>query len=640
MIPDCRSCENFGYRMAFAFVVALVLACVRPLWAQSPDTLAVEPVVPQGDVDTRPATRPGETASTQEGDERPLTRVAHIRLGGTVLQSPSDFTLFADTSGYMTVRDWLKRLADARRDENLSAVALEIDDPMMTWAQANEIADAVRRLNDVKPVYTYITDGGPTEYLVASAGRKVMMEPSGMLNIVGVGGEMMFFAGTLDWLGVEAQMIQVGRFKGAEEPLTRHQPSAEYKSQLSKVIDDLYEQMCGQIAEHRGLETGDVKQIIDYGPFTARRAQYYKLVDGLVRKIRWRSEVNNLLGGEEGQVSWLDDYAKKSSAQVEMSNPLALMSFIFKGAPRREIRAPTVAVVHADGIIVPGRSGTGFFGGKMVGAQTLVRCFKQMRDDDRIKAVIFRIDSPGGSAVASELIYQAVRSCDKKKPVIASISQTGASGGYYIAAGARKILADKSALVGSIGVVGGKLSVEGLYEKLRIGTWRYARGRNAGIWSSGRWTKSERAAVEKILRSTYDRFVERVKKSRGGRIEDIGSVASGRVFTARQGCENGLIDGLGGIYQAVAAAHKAANLDKSYFITRPRPRTLADVLFNSSGAANGYPELLGANSSPAITSVRRLLVRRPGAEYLLSLAELLRTERVLAAMPYYLSVSR
>ncbi len=629
MINDIQVKRNFA-SCAAATVMAAIFAVALPLAAETPTASGTQPATDQAAPSTQPA-----------GDSG-IDRIAHIRLDGRIIQSPPDFTLFADSSSYMTVRDWLKRLADARQDDNLSAVALEIHNPLMTWSQAVEIADAVRRLDEVTPVYTFLTDAGPAEYLVASAGRKIMMEPAGSLNIVGVGGEVMFFRGALDWLGIKAQMLQMGRFKGAAEPFTRRQPSGEFRGELSKVIDDLYNQMCGQIAGNRGMELDLVKRIIDRGPFTAQRAENFGLVDGLVETLRWRREVNNLIGSEETKPTWLDDYAKKRSRQVDVSNPFALMSYILKGRPEGKIRKPTVAFIHADGVIVSGKSGTGFFGNRMAGAETIVRCFKEMRDDDRVKAVIFRINSPGGSAIASELIYQAVKSCDEKKPVIASISQTGASGGYYIAAGARKIMADKSALVGSIGVVGGKMAMTGLYEKLRIGTWRYTRGKNAGIWMSDEWSKSERAALEKMLRSTYDRFVGRVKESRRGKIEDLNSVVAGRIFTARQAHKNGLVDALGGIRQAVAAAHEVAGLEKSYFITRPKPRTLADLLFgsNASDGAGGASELIRANSSPTIRSVQRLLGRRQGAAYLLTLAEILSGERILTAVPYHLSVNR
>jgi protease-4 len=325
---------------------------------------------------------------------------------------------------------------------------------------------------------------------------------------------------------------------------------------------------------------------------------------------------------------------------MDFSNPFAMMRLMFGGPPKLAAREPTVAIIHANGMIVGGKSGQGLFGTRLAGAQTLAKCFKQVGEDDKVKAVILRINSPGGSALASELIYQAARKCARRKPVIASISQVGGSGGYYIALGGQKILADPAAITGSIGVLSGKLAMRGLLGKLGITTYEIARGRNASLWSSSReWTARELGVVRKLAQRTYDVFVSRVKASRGKRIKELDAVTQGRIFTARQAAANGLIDSLGGLREAIAAAQSAAKIKSSYIIVLPRPRTLADMFYGGSETA--FPDAASPLRQWTRGDASLLPIggrRAAGIGYLLNLARLLEAETALAAMPHYLSV--
>lgn len=610
----------------------------------------------QGPGGQRPATSSTQAASA-EAESRPAQQappkvhVAHVRLGGRILDGPPAFSLFGD-SQEMTLRDWLKRLAEARKDDGIKAVALEIDSPGMSWAQAEELADAVARLNKVKPVYAYISGGGTGQYIIASAAGEVAMEPVGRLMIIGLGAEFMFFRGTLDKLGIQPQLIQVGRFKGAAEPMTNTGPSAELVSVYESLLDDLYDQLCGQIAAQRSangekLSVAEVGKAIDAGPLTVKAARRFRLVDHVVEKADWRSHVKDRCGAEGlagKDVVWSDNYGRKSVATLDLSNPFAILGLLTKGLGKPEIRDPSVAIIHAQGLIVSGRSGEGIFGQKTAGAKTLIRCFNEVRRDDRVKAVVFRIDSPGGSALASELIYQAVRKCADEKPVIVSISSVGASGGYYIACGAPRILADASGIVGSIGVVSGKFAISGLLDKIGVTTYEMTRGRNAGLGMSRPWTEREQAVIRELTEQTYRAFVKRVSDARaekvwfvGKKIEDL---VEGRVFTARQAAANGLIDKVGGLRDAILEAQKAAGIEKSHFIVLPRPKTIMDILRGGAYEDAGEtPAAIGA-ILPETAVLRRWTSKFAGVRYLLNIADLCGGGTVLAAMPYYVSIRR
>ncbi len=572
----------------------------------------------------------------QDTEQAAPARIAHVRLAGRILDSPPGFTLWPDAGKSHTLRIWLHRLAEARRDEEVKAVAIEVDSPRLSWAQAQELADAVGRIAEVKPVYTYIPAGESTPYLVASAGTEVAMDPVGSLMITGVAAELFFYRGTLDLLGIEPQFVQHGRFKGASEPMMRTEPSDEMRKMFDGLLDDLYDQLCEQIARQRDLETEQVQETIDRGPFTAVQAQQERLVDALVSVTEWRRHVAEQVADDPDEVVWMDNFARPVERKPDFSNPFALLGALLEGPEPDPTLDPTVAIVHADGMIVPGRSGEGLLGQSMVGAKTLVSIFDQLRQDDRVKAVVFRVNSPGGSALASEHIYQAVRRCAKEKPVIVSIGSVGASGGYYIALGGDEIMAEDSAMVGGVGVVGGKLAMTGLLDKIGINAVQFTRGESAGMWSSRAWTQQEADRVDQLVGHTYDVFVRRVMDSRDEKIDDVDSVTEGRIFTARQGADNGLIDRVGGMRRAVMAAQEAAGLERSHFITLPRPRTLMDMMGGGDSTAVPRPETLSADTDALL---RLSALRSPEAAYLLNMAMWLDKEMLLTALPYYFRVS-
>jgi len=590
-----------------------------------------------------PATQPDKPAQHQPAKAQAAPNIAHIALRGEVLSSPPEFSFFAGQTQGMTLREWLQRLAKARNDENIQAVALEVDSPEMNWAQAQELADAVLRLSAVKCVYAHMTSGGAVSYLVASAGRELTMDPAGELTITGLATEMMFFRGTLDWIGVEPQLFQIGRYKGAAEPMTRTGPSDELKDEYGRILDDLYDQLCGQIARQRGLTVPHVRNAVDNGPFSAQSARQYNLVNGLVERAAWKQHVvDKVTAKGAASALWHADYGAKEPQKLDFGNPFAVLGMLMGAKAEPATKDPTVAIIHADGVIVDGQSASGFFGGQMVGDRTMIHCFEQVAKDDNVKAVIFRIDSPGGSALASEMIYQAVRKCAAKKPVVASIVGVGGSGGYYIALGAQKIIADPSAITGSIGVVGGKLATTGLMAKLGISTHVISRGQNAGLWTSRPWDDREQKIVKDLMERTYRTFTSRVRQGRGPRVKDIDAVAQGRVFTARQAVTNGLIDEVGGLREALLAAHKAAGIESSNILVLPRPKTLADVL-TGDGTSSFTP--MRADGA----AIRSLLAEAPGilaagrddlqgVSYLLTLGELLSRRCVLTAMPYHVSI--
>ncbi len=580
--------------------------------------------------DERPARKTKRRARRRNQPAGPV-RVAQIRMTGPVLKRPPDFNFMGGSGTYMTLKDWLKRLAKARNDKDVHAVVLEVDSLVVDWAQAQELADAVRRLDKVKPVYTHIVAGGAGQYLIASAGREVHMEPAGELWTIGVGVEMAFFRGTLDKLGITPQMIQIGKYKGASEPVERTGPSKELQGEYKKIIDDLYEQMVEQIANQRKLKVFAVTHAIDEAPLGAKAALEAKFVDRLTHRADFRQTIEKRLDRRKRKTEWVSEYGKKQPPKMDLSNPFAVFSMMLK-KPSTELKEPTIAIVHAEGMIITGESGQSFFGQRYVGDKTIVEVFDRCRTEDNIKAVILRISSPGGSALASEMMYQAIRRCAEKKPVIVSVSNMAASGGYYIACAGDRIIADPAALVGSIGVVSGKLAVEGLMDKIGVSTFTMKRGRNANLFSSRKWNERELKVMRRHAQRWYNTFTDRVKEGRKGKIESIEEVAQGRIFTGRLGVNNGLVDQVGGLQDAVAAAQKAAKLESSYFEVLPRPKTMYDLLA-------GGPSASALEMDISTRAAAKLARKVEGLAYLLGLADVMQQERVLMALPYAVTIS-
>jgi protease-4 len=307
------------------------------------------------------------------------------------------------------------------------------------------------------------------------------------------------------------------------------------------------------------------------------------LVDALVDVDGLRDLLARKLDGE---INLIRDYGLDADEPIDFSNIFTLFASLTRKPPPQE--GPAIALIHAQGMIVDGESGTGLFGGASVGSATMREAFRIARRDDRVKAVVLRIDSPGGSALASEAMWQAARRLAAEKPLVVSIGSMAASGGYYLASAGDHIIAEESSIIGSIGVVGGKFVLGGLYEKLGLTTETFSRGDNADLFSSQRpFTDQQRRMVTRWMRSTYEQFIERVMSTRKEKIRNIDQVARGRVFLAGEALELGMIDALGGLSAAMDHAAEQAELDEYDVRVLPEPKTLADLLTGSRPRAAG-----------------------------------------------------
>jgi protease-4 len=513
-----------------------------------------------------------------------MTKVAYLDLSEPVTEKPAGFSLFGSDS-HTTLRQVIERVHKAREDKDVRGVLITLGAEMqMNLAQAQEVRDALLELRRAgKKTFVYADSYDTIGYTIASGATNICVLEGGEIMIPGIGLETMFYKGTLDKVGVQADYIQIGEYKGAEEPYTRTGPSEELRSELKQLTEALYTQIVDGISLSRNVSSASVRQMIDEAMMTARVAKDRGFIDHVVDQDGLRELLKDELGND---IDLLRDYGAPPRPKLDFSNPFSLLATL--GQKPETSDKPAVAVIYAEGVIVDGEGGASLFGDEGVGSDAMRRALRTAARDEKVKAIVLRIDSPGGSALASEAIWQAIRrvSQDSDKPVIVSIGSMAASGGYYLACAGDYIFADRCAIIGSIGVVGGKFVLKDLYEKLGLGTESFSAGRNADLFSSNvKWNDRQRRMVRTWMQQTYDQFTQRVMSTREGKIKDIDKVARGRIFLAQQAKEMGMVDELGGCDAAIVHAAKSVGLEKGGYDIRtlPQPKTLADLLADADG---------------------------------------------------------
>jgi protease-4 len=471
----------------------------------------------------------------------------------------------------------LTQLRKAKVDSRISAVLLDINFSSLGWGKADELREAIADFRTSgKPVYAYMEYGANKEYYIATAADKIFLPPSGELGIIGLQAQAQFYKGSLDKLGVEFESVHIGKYKGANDPLVRKDMSPEQREVINAMLDDYYNRIVNTIAETRKKSPEDVKAIIDNAPYTAPQALQQNLIDGTKYRDELYNEIKQKLGYKESdelRLTSAGSYKEISSESLGLNN------------------GERIAVIFASGLITTGKSSDGTFGGSQtIGSDTIVKAVKDAADDPSIKAIVLRVDSGGGSALASDLMWHTLEYAKTKKPIVTSMGDVAASGGYYIACNSNKIVAEPSTITGSIGVILGRPVVKGFYDWVGITNEYVTRGKNAGLLrDTEKWTDEQRAKVEESAKFFYwDNFVPKVAQGRGRTPEQIHEVAQGRVWTAAQAKERGLVDEFGGLNKAIEIAKGLANLPADKDVKRvvfPAPQPFLASLFSKDDEA-------------------------------------------------------
>jgi protease-4 len=472
-----------------------------------------------------------------------------------------------------TLHNILSRIWDATDDENVKGLFVRVGPLQSAWGSVGDLVEALRRFRaDDRPVHCHFETADNVGYLLlASTCDRISMSPAGTLDLIGPAAVMIYARSLLEKVGVEAEIIHMGRYKGA----------------------------------------GDTKGLIDRGPYASATAVEAGLVDSVGFLRESREEIKKAAGVDTIRRTRM----LPKQEQLTLGQFLTLLS---GETEKPSARGERVALVFVTGNITDGDSSTA---GDAVSGP-FVRAMERLKDDDSVKAVVMRINSPGGSALASDRMWQAARNLAEAKPLIASVGDMAASGGYYIASAANEILAHPNSLVGSIGVVGGKFNFAGLTEDIGVNTYILQRGKRAA-WSTPvrALNPSERRAFETLLRDVYDRFIDRVATGREMEREAVLAAAEGRVMTAQDGKELGLIDEMAGMSEALDRARAAAGLG---------PDAPVELWPSTKGMIDAINDLLSGNGDDDARGLQYLWLRQHPLAASLPIEPWANTLRILA----------
>ncbi|TMR16721.1 signal peptide peptidase SppA [Nonomuraea turkmeniaca] len=457
--------------------------------------------------------------------------------------------------------DVLSGLKRARQDSRVKALIVKMGSTPLGLATVQELRQAVIQFRSSGKLTVAFAEtfgefgGGTVPYYLASAFERLYLQPSGDVGLTGVALEQRFLKGALTKLGVGFEAGQRHEYKTAPNTFTQNHMTEPHRESMGRIVESVTETMIAGIADGRRLDAGKVRELIDRGPFTAAEAREAGLVDGLAYRDEVYDEIKQAAGGE-AHLLYVSRYAKAAAVR-KLPHPMA----------------DGIALVHGSGMIKAGRSGRSpLGGGGAMGSDTISGALRAARRDEHIKAVVFRVDSPGGSYVASDTVWREVSLTRKVKPVIVSMGDLAASGGYFVSMAADVIVAQPGTLTGSIGVYGGKPVFSELLEKMGISSEIVAEGANAGMFSTSRSFSPEQwERINAWLDRIYDDFVAKVAESRKLTRERTHELARGRVWTGADAQANGLVDELGGLEDALALARKRAGLsDDAPVRTYPR----------------------------------------------------------------------
>lgn len=575
-----------------------------------------------------------EEVVEEAAEAEPQAVVGWLTLTETLREGPVPFAWVTNEEAGPSLGDVLDQLDYVADHDEYLGVVIFMDQPQIRLSQVLAISDKIAEVRAAgKRVMTYAEAYDMMDYVLASSADLILLQHKGEVRMTGVAVEEMYLAGMLEKIGAKADFVQIGKYKGASEAMMRTGPSEAWSQNFDALLDDLYEQIIGRIAENRDMSRAEVEELL-------AKSWTMTDVDFLRKRVIDRITDRDLIDVTEVEFgdgfTW-DDTLGLGGGAVKINNPMMLFGMLFKEADTRTSR-PTIAVVHANGPIHSGESsrGQGMFDSESIGSTTMVEALGQARDDDNVKGVILRIDSPGGSALASEIIWQAVRDLGETKPVYISIGSMAASGGYYIACAGDEVYLNDSSIVGSIGVVGGKIVLGGLYEWAGINIHRRSRGPMGDIFNSVEpFTPDQRTTIRESMQIIYDQFIQRVTIGRGSRLPDVGSVAEGRLFTGRQAVENGMADKLGGVESAMADMTDELGLEADGYDVIHLPPAMSLQTFLNSMFGVRSPAVSAQQTPVMIQTAKRVLGPQawPAVSAALEGLLLLRDEPVLTLMP-------
>jgi protease-4 len=521
--------------------------------------------------------------------------------------SEDPFSFFYDPT--MGLNDITKAIAVAKTDDRIAGISLKTPYLVAGLAQTRAIRKALQDFRDSgKFVYAYGDFFMQKDYYLASVADSVFLNPVGTLDFKGLAAEVLYFAEFQEKTGLKMEVVRHGKYKSAVEPFLSNQMSAENREQLSSLMGSLWAGMRDEMAASRGMAPADLDRVADsLGAREPEMALQAGLVDGLAYQDAYRAKLVRESGTKK-------DHPERISLQRYMRH---------SRGKRLHNGTDEIAVVYAQGEILYGEGGPEY-----IGQELMTRALRKAREDKDIKAVVLRVNSPGGSALTSEILWQELQLTRKEKPVVVSLSDVAASGGYYLAVGGDRILAEPTTITGSIGVFATIPNLSGLSDKIGINAEQVGTHRFSMDYSLFEPMRDDfREILRQGIERSYDTFLQRVASGRGITVAQADSLAQGRVWSGAEALENGLVDGLGGMPEALELAAELAGIDDYRLRILPRYKTGLERLMEDLGGTE--------------VKTGSLLEAELGAEWAQALRELrtmLKQEGVQARMPFTLKI--
>ena len=529
-------------------------------------------------------------------------KIGMLELKGKPAEKPSELSWLLGT-GEPTLRELVDALHVAGGNSELGPIVIRLKDAELNRTQVEELGAAIQAVRaQGKKVHIFSESYEPTGLVLGSYADKVLIQSGGPVSLPGMFMEEMYLADTLKWIGVKADMVQVGDYKGANEMYVNSEPSKAWETNINQLLDTLYGVMREELKS--GRKMNDAK--LDAAMNTAWMADDDEAVKaGLVdASVDLTGLAQAVAGDKDAKFETIEAGEEGTLKMGSGGNPMMEMMSIMKTLgekPDHKPKGPAIGIIHIDGTIVDGDSTTGgMFGGESsVGSRTIRNALEEALAEDLVKGVIIRVDSPGGSATASEVMWQGIRRVAEKKPVWVSVGSMAASGGYYVSVAGDKIYVNPSSIVGSIGVVGGKMSLGGVYDWAKVKVVGRSRGPKADLFDSSKaWSPDQLALVKAKMTRTFDLFKKRVAS---GRKEiDLGKTAGGWLFAGQKAVDMKMADKIGGLDICIEDLAKDLKLDDYAVLDYPAPRSIPELL---EDAAKGFgvkaPQILSPQTQMA-----------------------------------------
>ncbi|MGD9853502.1 MAG: signal peptide peptidase SppA [Planctomycetaceae bacterium] len=533
---------------------------------------------------------PNRLIAAEDGDsakpKKPKpAEIAVFTLNGTIAEKPVPDDFPFSTMQGESLLQLIGRIDKAAGDDDVKAAVLLLKSPSIGTAQLDEFRTAIKRFRDAgKPIYAHADSLTTGSFALLAGASRISMVPTGDLFINGLYGEQLFLRGLFDKLGVKPDFLTCGSYKSAAEQFMRSGPSPESQEMTTWLYDGIYASIIRLIAEGRGVDEQKAKDWINVGLYSAERAKEQGIIDAVETRDEFEAHIKQQHGDD---LKFDKKYGKKAGTSLDLNNPFAALQLwaqILSGPQTRKSTKDAVGIVYVEGPIMVGDPEASLLGA-VEGAfsSPLRKALDEVAEDDTIKAVVLRVNSPGGSAVASDIILNATKRVAAKKPFVVSMGDVAGSGGYYVACGTDTIFADEATITGSIGVVAGKLVTTDMWKRWGINFSPVARGENAGILAGYKtFSDEEKVQFQSWMDEIYGVFKGHVTAARGDRLKKpLDDIAGGRVYTGKQALELGLVDQIGGLDAAIDFVADKADLEEGKYEIRvvPRPKNFLEEMF-------------------------------------------------------------